>query len=321
MTCINGGQGNHGIFTGRPHRHLHLGALQQLKQRLLHRFPADVPCIRILLFGNLINFIDIYDAAFGQLHIVVRVGQQLRDHTLHVIANITSLCQRSGIRDGQRDLQQFRHCLHHKCLAAPRRSQHQHIGFLNLNLIFPLLRQYPLIVVVYPHRENLLGPLLSDYILVQVALDHMRCRKVIDIQGRLWLFLLLLRLNPVPLLIFLWHVHPHAGHTHHIHSGELRHIGKSLHADLVKGLLHAIRTENNIVRNRDHLVDLALRPVAHITNALIWFLVIVLLIFVICSVIAHNHPPHDRNTPSRQKYHDGIYYTRKTLFSKYFPRE
>src|ERR1019366_10480480 len=67
------------------------GAFYDLQQRLLDALSRNIAGNRrvVGLAGNLVDFVDIDDAALRALDIVVGRLQQLEDDVLHVLADVT----------------------------------------------------------------------------------------------------------------------------------------------------------------------------------------------------------------------------------------
>ena len=67
-----------GMLPSSLRRHVghgsHHAALQKLQQLLLHRFPAHVPGIGLLLFRDLVHLVDEDDASLRPFHIVICLG-------------------------------------------------------------------------------------------------------------------------------------------------------------------------------------------------------------------------------------------------------
>ena len=93
--------GGHGILLVGTHRHLHRAPLQKLKKLLLHGLTADIPGIGLLLLGNLINLINEDNTTLRPLHIIVSCRQKLGHHALNIIADVSCLCKRGCVCNGQ----------------------------------------------------------------------------------------------------------------------------------------------------------------------------------------------------------------------------
>src|SRR5271166_746162 len=78
--------------------HIRGRALQELEQRLLHALARDVADDRRVVgfAGNLVDLIDVDDAALRALDVVVGGLQQFEDDVLHVLAGLTTRRYASG---------------------------------------------------------------------------------------------------------------------------------------------------------------------------------------------------------------------------------
>ena len=63
-------------------------------------------------------------------------------------------------------------------LPEPGRADQQHVRLLELDLVDLVAGVDPLVVVVDGDREDLLGPLLADHVLVERVLDLVRVREL-----------------------------------------------------------------------------------------------------------------------------------------------
>ena len=72
---------------------------------------------------NLVDFVDVDDAALGALDIVVGRLQQLQDDVLHVLADIAGFGQRGGVGHGEGHVEDARQRLRQQRLARTRRAR------------------------------------------------------------------------------------------------------------------------------------------------------------------------------------------------------
>ena len=88
-------------------RHVGDGAFENLQQRLLHAFAADIAGDGrvFVLLGDLVDFVDIDDALLGLLHVAVGGLQKLEDDIFHVFADIACFGERGGVNDGERHIE------------------------------------------------------------------------------------------------------------------------------------------------------------------------------------------------------------------------
>ena len=79
--------------------------------------------------------------------------------------------QNGHVEDARQRLRQQR-------LAGAGRPDQQHVRLLELDLVDLVAGVDPLVVVVDRDREDLLGPLLADHVLVERVLDLVRVREL-----------------------------------------------------------------------------------------------------------------------------------------------
>jgi hypothetical protein len=87
-------------------RHRRHGAFHDLEQRLLHALARDVASDRrvVGLAADLVDLVDIDDAALGLFDIVVGGLQQLEDDVLDVLADIAGFGESGRIGHGERHI-------------------------------------------------------------------------------------------------------------------------------------------------------------------------------------------------------------------------
>ena len=193
------------------------------------------------------------------LHIIICCCKKLGYHALDIITNISCLCKRGGICNSQRHLKEFGKHFYQISLTTSCRSDHQHIGFLDLNIIHGV-RSNSLIMIIYTYGHYFLGIFLSDHIFIQRCLDLMRCRDIfkIDHRPRGFRFLLdLLRL--ISRILKTAKIdHAHIWHVKKIGIISIAHL--CIHS--IKALLHTVCTDMYIIGKVDHLPCLTLRSAA-----------------------------------------------------------
>ncbi len=102
--------------------------------------------------GDLVDFVDVDDAALGLLLVIARSLIELEDDVLHILADVAGLGQSGGIGDGKRNRKQLCHCLCQQSLAGTSGTDENDIGLLELHLAAGVLREVdPLVVVVDRH--------------------------------------------------------------------------------------------------------------------------------------------------------------------------
>ena len=161
------------MFTTTLGWHVYHCTLQQLEQALLHTLATHVTRDAgvIALTGNLIYLVDEDNTTLGCLHVIVCHLEQSRENTLHILTHITSLGKHRGIDDGEGHVEQFGNGTSQQGFSRSCRSHHNNITLLDLHttLISGLLQT--LIVIVDSYREETLGLILSDDIVIEIGLD------------------------------------------------------------------------------------------------------------------------------------------------------
>ena len=160
--------------------HMRHGAFNNLEQRLLHAFATHVACNRGVfgLAGNLVNFVNVDDAAFGLTHIHPAVLQEVKEDVFHVFTHITCFRHRGGISNCKGHIEHLGEGLCKEGLTATRRANQQHIALFNLDIgkgiILHRALFQPLVVVVHRHRKQLLYAIVADDVLIQKGLNLLR---------------------------------------------------------------------------------------------------------------------------------------------------
>src|SRR5467141_586643 len=155
-------------------RHARHRPLEDLEERLLHAFARYVARdARVLgLAGDLVDLVDVHDAALGFGDVEVRGLEQPDQNVLHVLTHVACLGERRGIRDRERDVEDAGQRLGEERLAHAGRADEHDVRLVELDLgLAPLVRVDALVVVVDRDGEGLLRLLLADHVLVQHVLD------------------------------------------------------------------------------------------------------------------------------------------------------
>src|SRR2546426_12845609 len=84
-------------------RHARHRPLEDLEERLLHAFARYVARdARVLgLAGDLVDLVDVDDAALGLGDVEVRGLEQPDENVLHVLTHVAGFGERGGVRDGE----------------------------------------------------------------------------------------------------------------------------------------------------------------------------------------------------------------------------
>src|SRR5712664_1769635 len=174
-------------------RHARHGPLEDLEQRLLHAFARDVAGdARVFrLAGDLVDLVDVHDAALGLGDVEIRGLEQPDENVLNVLTHVTGFGEGGRVRDGERHVQDARQRLGEQRLAHARRTDEHDVRLVELDLgLAALVRVDALIVVVDRDGEGLLRLLLPDHVLVQHVLDLGRRGNLGDRLGDLALLVL-----------------------------------------------------------------------------------------------------------------------------------
>src|SRR4029079_7771810 len=156
-------------------------AFDQLQQRLLHAFTRNIARNRrvVALARDLVDLVDIDDAALRLVDVVVAFLQQLLDDVLDVLADVPGLGQRRRIGDDEGYVEQARQRLGQQRLAGPRRPDQQDVALGELDVVFLDAGLEPLVVVGDCNREDFLRELLADHVLVEDLADLVRRRQLV----------------------------------------------------------------------------------------------------------------------------------------------
>ena len=148
-------------------------ALEDLEQRLLDALTGHVARDRgvVTLARDLVDLVDVDDAALGLLHVVVGVLKQRDDDVLDVLTDVARLGEAGRVGDREGHVEDAREGLREQGLARAGRPDQQDVALLQLGLVRALLDVDPLVVVVDRDRDDLLGPLLPDDVVVQHGAD------------------------------------------------------------------------------------------------------------------------------------------------------
>ena len=173
-------------------RHGGDGAFHDLEQRLLHALARHVAGDRRIvgLARNLVDFVDIDDAALGALDIIVGRLQQLEDDVLDILADIARLGQRRGVGHGEGHVEDARQRLRQHGLADAGRADQQNVGLRQLDVAMLGGVVEALVMIVDRDREHALGLRLADHIIVEDLADLARRRNAVALLDQRGLVLL-----------------------------------------------------------------------------------------------------------------------------------
>ena len=167
-------------------RHGSNRAFHQLQQRLLHTLARHIAGDRRVfgLAGDLVDFVDVDDAALCLLDIIVGGLQQLENDVFHVLAHVTGFGQRGGVGHGEGHVEDPRQRLRQQGLAAPCRADQQDVGLGQLDVGGLLRMVQALVVVVHRHRQHALGLRLPDHEVIEDGVNIGRGRNTVGGLGQ-----------------------------------------------------------------------------------------------------------------------------------------
>ena len=117
-------------------RHVGDRALQDLQQGLLHALARHVARDGgvLGLAGDLVDLVDVDDAALGPLDVVVRRLQEAQDDVLDVLAHVARLGEGGGIGDGEGHPEELGQGLGQEGLARAGGADQEDVGLLQLDV-------------------------------------------------------------------------------------------------------------------------------------------------------------------------------------------
>ena len=127
------------------------------EQGLLHAFAGHVAGDADVLagLGDLVDFVDVDDAALGRLDVEVGGVQQLQQQVLDVLADVAGLGQRGGVADGERHVEDLGQRPGQQRLAAAGRADQQDVALVDLDVAVALVAEAEaLVVVVHGHGQR-----------------------------------------------------------------------------------------------------------------------------------------------------------------------
>ena len=128
---------------------------------------------------NLVDLVDVDDAALRALDVVVGRLQQLEDDVLDVLADVAGFGQRRRVRHRERHVEDARQRLRQQRLARAGRPDQQDVRLRELDVVVLGLVVEPLVVIVDGDREHLLGVVLADHVVVENLADFLRRRDAV----------------------------------------------------------------------------------------------------------------------------------------------
>ena len=106
---------------------------------------------------------------------IARRLDQAEQDVLDILADVAGLGQRGGVGDREGHIEQLGQRLGQQRLAAAGRADQQDVALLELDVVVAVEPGVdPLVVVVDGDREDLLGAVLADDVLVELLVEHLR---------------------------------------------------------------------------------------------------------------------------------------------------
>src|SRR5258705_626408 len=169
------------VLAAALRRHGSDRAFHDLQQRLLHTLTRHVTGDRRIvgLAADLVDFVDIDDAALRALDIVIGRLQQLQDDVLDVLADVAGFGHARRIRNRERHVENPRQRLRQQRLARAGRTDQQDVRFRQFDVVVLGLVIEPVVVIVNGDRERLLGVALADDVIVEHLTDFFRGRNAV----------------------------------------------------------------------------------------------------------------------------------------------
>ena len=131
------------------------------------------------LARNLVDLVDVDDAALRALDIVVGGLQQLQNDVLDVLADVAGFGERRGIGHRERHVEQPRQRLGQQRLARTGRADEQDVRLRELDVVLLPCMAETLVVVVHRNREDLLRMVLADDVVIEHLADFLRRRDAV----------------------------------------------------------------------------------------------------------------------------------------------
>src|SRR5579883_2750249 len=161
------------VLASALRRHARDRPLHDFQQRLLDALARNVAGDRRIVgfAADLVDLVDIDDAALRPLDIVIGRLQQLQDDVLDILANIAGFRERRRIGHGEGHVDDAGQGLRQQGLAGARRADEQDVRFGELDVVVLRAMRETLIVVVHRDGEDALGVILADHIVVEHLAD------------------------------------------------------------------------------------------------------------------------------------------------------
>ncbi len=112
------------------------GAFEHFQQGLLDAFAGDIAgdADVVLRFADLVDFVDVDDAALGGFEIVVGVLQKLEEDVLDVFADVAGFGEGGGVADGEGDVENARQGFGEQGFAAAGGADQKDIALIDFDI-------------------------------------------------------------------------------------------------------------------------------------------------------------------------------------------
>ena len=159
------------------------GPFEHFQQGLLDAFAGDIAGDADVLggLGDLVDFIDVDDAALGRLDIEVGGVEQFEQQVLDVFADVAGFGEGGGVADGEGDIEDLGEGAGEQRFAAAGRADQQDVALIDFDVGMAFIADaQSLVVVVDGDGEDLLGAVLADHVLIELFLDGAGRRDIGD---------------------------------------------------------------------------------------------------------------------------------------------
>lgn len=169
---VNGYHLLFGVLASALRRNIDDRAFKEFEQSLLHAFTRDIARDGwiVTLARDFVNFVDKDNACLRSLHVIIGDLEESRQHGFNVFTNIASLCEDSGVDDGEGYVESSGDSAREECLAGACGTDEEDVGLFNFNVVVVGLQE-SFVVVIDGDGEVFFCFVLSDDVLVKVVLD------------------------------------------------------------------------------------------------------------------------------------------------------
>ena len=128
------------------------------------------------LAADLVDLVNVDDAALGAGDVEVGGLQQAQDDVFHVLADVAGFGERGGVHDAERHVEHAGERAGEQRFSGTCRAEKHDVRLLDLHVLelvtdLGLVLAEALIVIVNGDREHLFGVFLTDDVLVELGKD------------------------------------------------------------------------------------------------------------------------------------------------------